>query len=120
MSRQSPRPAAGEEWNDDFQEHFLRRKVALGDCHRPYGTPCVHEHACVKCRFLAVDPAAAGRIQDMTANTCDRIREARDRGWLGELTALEDQLAALRGRAAELAARDPAPAPVSRAACRTS
>jgi hypothetical protein len=98
------RPATGEEW-DDFQQHFLRRKVALGDCHRPYGTPCVHEHACVKCRFLAVDPAAAARIEEMTTNTCDRIREARDRGWLGELTILEEQLAALRGRSTELAAR---------------
>jgi Phage integrase family len=98
------RPASGQEW-DDFQEHFLRRKVALGDCHRPYGTPCVHEHACVKCRFLAVDPAAAGRIEEMTTNTCDRIAEARDRGWLGELSALEEQLAALRGRSAELTAK---------------
>jgi len=34
----------------------------------------------------------------MTTNTCDRIREARGRGWLGELTALEEQLAALRAR----------------------
>jgi hypothetical protein len=95
------RPATGEEWND-FQEHFLRRKVALGDCHRPYGTPCVHEHACIKCRFLAVDPDAASRIEEMTTNTCDRITEARDRGWLGELSALEQQLVALRGRAAEI------------------
>jgi len=38
------RPASGEEWTE-FEEHFLLRKVALGDCHRPYGTPCVHEHA---------------------------------------------------------------------------
>jgi len=95
------RPATDPEWTD-FQEHFLRRKVSLGDCHRPYGTPCVHEHACVKCRFLAVDPAAGGRIEEMTANTCDRITEARDRGWLGELSALQDQLAALRRRTSEI------------------
>lgn len=36
--------ASGEEWQE-FENHFLLRKVALGDCHRPYGTPCVHEHA---------------------------------------------------------------------------
>ena len=27
------RPASGEEWQE-FEEHFLLRKVALGDCHR--------------------------------------------------------------------------------------
>lgn len=32
------------EW-DEFEQHFLLRRVALGECHRPYGTPCVHEHA---------------------------------------------------------------------------
>ena len=40
------RSASGEEWAE-FEQHFLLRKVALGDCHRPYGTPCVHEHACL-------------------------------------------------------------------------
>lgn len=38
------RPATDTEWTE-FEDHFLLRKVALGDCHRPYGTPCVHEHA---------------------------------------------------------------------------
>jgi len=61
------RPATGEEWTE-FEEHFLLRKVALGDCHRPYGTPCVHEHACSRCRFLRVDPAQLPRIEEMTCN----------------------------------------------------
>ena len=30
------------EWHE-FLGHFERRKVALGDCGRAYGTPCVHE-----------------------------------------------------------------------------
>src|SRR6266576_6686544 len=29
-----------------FEEHFDQRKVELGGCARPYGTPCQHEHAC--------------------------------------------------------------------------
>ena len=33
--------ADDDEWAD-FEEHFLLRRVALGECHRPYGTPCVH------------------------------------------------------------------------------
>jgi hypothetical protein len=28
------------------QGNFILRKVALGTCNRPYGTPCQHEHAC--------------------------------------------------------------------------
>ena len=32
-----------EEW-DDFTGHFDKRKVELGSCGRPYGTPCQHEH----------------------------------------------------------------------------
>lgn len=28
------------------QRHFELRKVSLGTCGRPYGTPCKHEHAC--------------------------------------------------------------------------
>jgi hypothetical protein len=39
------RTATGEEWAE-FEQHFLLRKVALGDCHHPYGTPCKHEHPC--------------------------------------------------------------------------
>ncbi|MFB7745342.1 tyrosine-type recombinase/integrase [Streptomyces sp. NPDC056132] len=34
-----------EEWSD-FQEHFDKRRIELGSCGRPYGTPCAHEHAC--------------------------------------------------------------------------
>ncbi|MEU8364342.1 hypothetical protein AB0C27_50825 [Nonomuraea sp. NPDC048882] len=34
------------EW-DEFLGHFERRKVALGDCGRAYGTSCQHEHSCL-------------------------------------------------------------------------
>lgn len=56
------RSATEAEWAE-FEQHFLLRRVALGTCHRPYATPCVHEHACIKCRFLQVDPAQTGRIE---------------------------------------------------------
>jgi site-specific recombinase XerD len=32
-----------QEWQE-FQQRFHARAVALGDCARPYGTPCQHEH----------------------------------------------------------------------------
>ena len=45
--RRSMRPGAeyrepsAEEWTE-FEQHFTLRKVALGRCCRPYGTPCAH------------------------------------------------------------------------------
>lgn len=91
------RPATPDEWTE-FEQHFLLRKVALGDCHRPYGTPCIHEHACTKCRFLKVDPAQLGRIETMTENAEERLVEARQNVWLGEVSALEESLVHLRRR----------------------
>jgi integrase len=98
------RSATSEEWAE-FEQHFLLRKVALGDCHRPYGTPCVHEHACTRCRFLRVDPAQLGRLEDMTANAEARLTEARENVWLGEVAALEESLIHLRRRRTEAEAR---------------
>ncbi|WP_006242226.1 hypothetical protein [Mycolicibacterium tusciae] len=92
--------ADDDEWAD-FEEHFLLRRVALGECHRPYGTPCVHEHACTRCRFLRVDPAQLGRINEMTENAEQRLVEAKDRAWLGEVAALEESIKHLRIRQSE-------------------
>jgi len=89
--------ADDDEWAD-FEEHFLLRRVALGECHRPYGTACVHEHACTRCRFLRVDPAQLGRINEMTENAEQRLAEAKDRAWLGEVAALEESIKHLRTR----------------------
>ena len=44
-----------DEW-EEFLGHFERRKVALGDCGRAYGTSCIHEHSCVSCPLLRVAP----------------------------------------------------------------
>ncbi|WP_371648767.1 MULTISPECIES: hypothetical protein [unclassified Streptomyces] len=38
-----------EEWQE-FLGHFERRKVSIGACGRAFGTPCIHEHACIRCR----------------------------------------------------------------------
>ncbi len=94
------RVADDDEWSE-FEQHFLLRRVALGECHRPYGTPCVHEHACTRCRFLRVDPAQLGRIDEMTDNAEQRLVEARERAWLGEVAALEESIKHLRIRQSE-------------------
>jgi hypothetical protein len=39
------RTPTDSEW-EEFLGHFERRKVALGDCGRAYGTSCPHEHSC--------------------------------------------------------------------------
>ena len=44
------------EW-EEFLGHFERRKVATGTCGRAFGTPCIHEHACLRCAMHWPDPA---------------------------------------------------------------
>ncbi len=63
-----------QEW-EEFLGHFERRKVALGDCGRAYGTSCVHEHSCIRCPLLRADPAQRPRLVDIRDNLIDRIAE---------------------------------------------
>ncbi|MFC9616647.1 tyrosine-type recombinase/integrase [Streptomyces sp. NPDC056938] len=82
-----------EEW-DAFLAHFEKRKVSIGTCARAFGSPCFHEHACVRCPLLLVDPAQMPRLQEIHANLVDRLQEAREQGWLGEVAAIETTMAA--------------------------
>jgi hypothetical protein len=87
------RKLTAAEW-DEFLAHFELRKVALGVCGRDYGTPCAHENACVRCPLLRVDPAQMPRLEEIRANLADRLQEAKDQGWLGEVAAIETTMAA--------------------------
>jgi hypothetical protein len=87
------RDLTAAEW-DEFLAHFELRKVALGTCGRDFGTPCAHENACVRCPLLRVDPAQMPRLQEIRANLADRLQEAKEQGWLGEVAAIETTLAA--------------------------
>jgi integrase len=49
------KPVTNSEWSE-FEEHFDRRKVELGGCTRPYGSACQHEHSCLRCPLLAINP----------------------------------------------------------------
>ncbi|MFE6063659.1 tyrosine-type recombinase/integrase [Streptomyces sp. NPDC056431] len=80
-----PTPA---EWHD-FQQHFELRKVSLGTCGRPYGTPCKHEHACIRCPVLQMDPRQRPRLLEIIQNLRERIREAHANGRLGEVEGLQ-------------------------------
>lgn len=85
------RDLSPSEW-DDFISHFELRKVALGVCTRDYGTPCIHEHACVRCPALRPDPDQQGRLEEIITNLRARVEEAVARGWRGEVAGLEATL----------------------------
>ena len=51
-----------DEWAE-FLGHFERRKVSIGTCGRAFETPCIHEHACVRCGLLCPDPSQRGRYR---------------------------------------------------------
>jgi hypothetical protein len=85
------------EW-DEFLGHFERRRLALGDCGRAYGTSCIHEHSCVRCPLLRVDPDQRQRLIEIRDNLVARIAEAEREGWLGEAEGLRVSLAAAKDK----------------------
>ena len=101
------RTPTDEEW-EEFLGHFERRRVALGDCGRAYGTSCIHEHSCVRCPLLRVSPDQRPRLAGIRDNLIARIDEARREGWIGEAEGLKVSLAAANAKLAQadgLAAR---------------
>lgn len=105
--RRSQRPSeeyrtpTDEEWRE-FLGHFERRKVSIGTCGRAFGTPCIHEHACIRCSMLWPDPAHRGRLVEIRGNLIDRIEEAKREGWLGEVEGLEVSLAGATDKLAQI------------------
>ncbi|MGH9057993.1 MAG: tyrosine-type recombinase/integrase, partial [Acidimicrobiales bacterium] len=57
-----------------------------------YGTPCVHEHACVRCPMLRVDPVQLPRLEAIEVNVRGRLAEALQMNWHGEVAGLEESL----------------------------
>ena len=106
-SRRSARPETeyreptDTEW-EEFQQHFELRKVELGSCARPYGTPCAHEHACIRCPMLRIDPAQRRRLEEIIRSLAARIDEAAANGWLGEVQGLRISLKAAQDKLASL------------------
>jgi hypothetical protein len=80
------------EW-EEFLGHFERRKVSTGICGRAFGTPCIHEHACIRCSMLWPDPTQRDRLVEIRDNLISRIAEAEREGWLGEIEGLKISLA---------------------------
>jgi integrase len=90
-----------EEW-EQFLGHFELRKVATGTCGRAFGTPCIHEHSCLRCSMHWPDPAQRARIAEIRDNLTARIAEAEREGWLGEAEGLKISLAGAQDKLAQI------------------
>jgi hypothetical protein len=90
-----------EEW-EEFLGHFERRRLSLGTCGRSYATPCIHEHACIRCPLLRPDPAQRARLAEVRDNLIARIGEAQREGWTGEAEGLQVSLAAADHKLAQM------------------
>jgi integrase len=88
------------EW-EEFLGHFERRRVALGDCGRAWGTGCIHEHSCIRCPLLRIDPGQRPRLESIRASLTARIAEAEREGWTGEAEGLKVSLAAAGAKLAQ-------------------
>jgi hypothetical protein len=100
-----------EEWQE-FLGHFERRKVATGICGRAFGSPCIHEHSCLRCSMHWPDPAQRSRIAEIRDNLLDRIAEAEREGWLGEVEGLKISLAGAEDKLAQIDRRPSHEGPV--------
>jgi integrase len=96
-------PTDGE-WAE-FLGHFEHRKVATGTCGRAFGTPCTHEHSCLRCSTHWPDPAQRPRITEIRDNLIARIAEAEREGWLGEAEGLKISLAGADDKLAQISRR---------------
>ena len=115
--RRSQRPTdeyrvpSDEEWQE-FLGHFELRKVATGICGRAFGTPCIHEHSCLRCSMHWPDPAQRPRVAEIRDNLIDRIAEAEREGWLGEAEGLKVSLAGAEDKLAQIDRRSRPGGPV--------
>ncbi|MEY9965937.1 site-specific recombinase XerD [Streptacidiphilus sp. MAP12-16] len=94
------RPVTDTEWQE-FEEHFDKRKLELGNCGRPYATPCSHEHACIRCPMLHVDPKMLDRLAEIETDLLTRRERAESEGWLGEIEGVDLTLSFLKSKRAE-------------------
>jgi hypothetical protein len=101
-----------EEWTE-FLGHFELRKVATGTCGRAFGTPCIHEHSCLRCSMHWPDPAQRHRIAEIHNNLIARIAEAEREGWHGEAEGLKISLAGARDKLAQIDRRSQPATPVN-------
>ncbi len=62
----------------------------------------IHEHSCIRCSLLRIDPAQKQRLEDIRGNLTARIAEAEREGWTGEAEGLRVSLAAASNKLAQI------------------
>ncbi|WP_405443689.1 hypothetical protein OG373_39390 [Streptomyces avidinii] len=87
----------------EFEEHFDKREVGLGNCARPYGSPCQHEHACIRCPMLQVNPKMLSRLAELEKDLLMRRKRAQAEQWLGEIEGIDLTLTFLRSKRSDAA-----------------
>ncbi|WP_245194629.1 hypothetical protein [Kitasatospora phosalacinea] len=71
--------------------------------------PGSHEHACIRCPMLHIDPKMLDRLAEIEADLLVRRERAEAEGWLGEIEGIDLALIFLNGKREEalrLAAKD--------------
>lgn len=63
---------------------------------RPHGTPCQHEHSCLRCPMLAINPKMFPRLDEIEADLVVRRARAEHEAWLGEVEGIDRTLTYLR------------------------
>ncbi|MEU0503794.1 hypothetical protein [Nocardia sp. NPDC005998] len=76
--------------------------MSVGICARAFSTPCIHEHACVRCSLLRPDPAQRARLEEIRDNLEARIIEAKREGWLGEVEGLQVSYSGVNDKLAQI------------------
>lgn len=66
------------------------------DIERPKDVPHCFGQRDLRCPMLRPDPAQAQRLAEIIANLHERIGEATERGWLGEVEGLQVSLEGAR------------------------
>ncbi|WP_211192929.1 hypothetical protein [Actinoplanes sp. TBRC 11911] len=72
-----------------------------GHIHQYADTNCIHEHSCVRCPLLRIDPGQRHRLVEIRDNLTARIAEAEREGWLGDAEGLRVSLAAAKEKLAQ-------------------
>ena len=84
------------------QAGIAKRTLELGTCGRAYGSSCQHEHACIRCPMLRPDPAQQPRLEQIIASLTERLAEATEHGWLGDVDGLQVSLDAARNKLVQM------------------
>jgi hypothetical protein len=91
--REEYREPTDTEWAE-FRDHPSSCGRSLSEHADVITEPLVHENACVRCPLLRVDPTQLPRLEEIYTNLVDRLQEAKEHDWLGEVAAIETTMAA--------------------------